>query len=677
MNLKDSTRIQRLLPALGAALTVLCGLLLWKAPFGEAWVNASYDYLFRFDSHAVSNRVALIVMDNDAYDYFHQTRSEPWDRALHAQLLQKLTADGCAMVVFDTFFRHPQSPIADEALAEAMRRHGNVVLMAEQAEVLHPEVEGVHPTVPCEPFLSASKTNWGIAWLDPDLDSVVRRHWPFPAPGPSPSLAWTAALLSGTPLTEKPREQWLRYYGRNGGWSRFGYRVALIQPTDFFRDQIVFVGTQPKTSVPDGEPDEFRTPYTRWTGESTGGVDIMLTSFLNLVNGDGLERLPWWIEGMIIVLAGIVSGGMICRFRPLTACAVAVASGVIIALGAVLWSHYSRFWFPWLVLAGGEIPCALVWAIGMQRLRRAQDSTANKIAQYTPVIRVPDTPAEDAPLEPMPEIPDYELVRAPFGQGAYGKVWLARNAVGQWQALKVIYLAKFNNDPIPFEREFNGIRRYKPVSDKHPGLLRIDFVSKKRPDFFYYVMELGDSLDAGWEKEPSIYKPCDLANASLRVKGKRLPILECLRIGIGLSEALEFLHQQGLTHRDIKPRNIIFVNGQPKLADVGLVGQIGPIGDQTTYVGTPAYLPPPPEHAGTPQADIFALGMVLYVLSSGHDPMSFPDIATTLAESGELAAFLPFNEVLRKACHPDRTKRYSSAAELRQQLEQVRLTLQK
>ena len=76
-------------------MAVLCGLLLWKAPFGDAWVNASYDYLFRFGAHAVTNKVTLILMDNEAYDHFHQTREQPWDRELHAQLLNKLADDGC------------------------------------------------------------------------------------------------------------------------------------------------------------------------------------------------------------------------------------------------------------------------------------------------------------------------------------------------------------------------------------------------------------------------------------------------------------------------------------------------------------------------------------------------------------------------------------------------------
>jgi len=112
-------------------VAVLCGLLLWKTPLGESWANVSYDYLFRFGARAVTNRVTLILMDNEAYAYeqFHQVRGQPWDRGLHARLLNRLADDGCPLVVFDSFFKRPQhDPTQDEALGEAMRRQQHIVL---------------------------------------------------------------------------------------------------------------------------------------------------------------------------------------------------------------------------------------------------------------------------------------------------------------------------------------------------------------------------------------------------------------------------------------------------------------------------------------------------------------------------------------------------------------------
>jgi serine/threonine protein kinase len=241
--------------------------------------------------------------------------------------------------------------------------------------------------------------------------------------------------------------------------------------------------------------------------------------------------------------------------------------------------------------------------------------------------------------------------------------------------VKVIYLANFENDADPYEREFNGISRYKPVSEKHPGLLRVDFVSEKLNGYFYYVMELGDSIEPDWEREPSKYKPRDLGNERARSPGKRLPVAQCVQLGIELADALEFLHQQGLTHRDIKPSNVIFVNGKPKLADLGLVAEIRPLNLERTFVGTPGYMPPPPERPGTPASDIYALGMVLYVLSTGRNAAFFPEIATSLVENKEPADFFPLNTIILKACQPDAAQRYASAAEMCLALQELQDTL--
>lgn len=644
--------------ALGAALAALAGLLLWWTPLGDPWANASYDYLFRFGTRAVTNQVTLILMDNAAFDQFHQTRGQPWDRALHAALLNRLADDGCALAVMDSFFREPRDAKSDEALAAAMRRQRHLVLMAEQSQITHPGMAGAEPIKPFGKFLEAAGTNWGVAWLDPDRDSVVRRQWPFPNPGPYPSLPWVAAKLAGAKLSAEPQERWLRYYGPDGSWTRLSYQFALVQPKNYFRNQIVFIGTQPKTSLPDGEPDEFRTPYTRGTGEACGGVEILLAEFLNLLNDDSLQRPSAWLELFLLTATGIFLGGGLWRLRVRTA--FASAAGIFLALAgsAVLLSYYSNYWFPWLIIAGAQVPCALAWTLA------------------TGIRRAP-APDKTLVLEPLPDTPGYELFHPPFAEGAYGKVWLARNQAGEWRALKVIYLAKFENNPDPFEREFAGVQKYKPISDQHPGLLRVDFVSEKKAGCFYYVMELGDSIQPDWQSNPATYQPRDLVSERTHLRGKRLPVKECVRLGILLSEALDFLHRQGLTHRDIKPQNIIFVNGQPKLADLGLITSLRPLEHQGTLVGTPGYMPPAPERPGTVQADIYSLGMVLYVLCTGRAAALFPEVATTLVSTEEPPEFLPLNSVILQACAPLPADRFASAAEMRAALETVRMAMGK
>jgi CHASE2 domain-containing sensor protein len=646
-------------PAVGAGLAVLCGLVLWGSALGERWADASYDYIFRFSAREVTNQVALILMDNEAYGYYtNEARGQPWSRALHADLLNKLADDGCALVVLDTYFRISREMASDEALATALRRQRGVVLMADLAESEHRKpgqyLDSARPILPAEPFLSAAMTNWGVARLDAGLDGIVRRHWPFPSPDLSyPSLPWTAAQLAGARLSEAPRERWLRYYGESAQWTSLSYHFAMGQATNHFRDQIVFIGSKPESPAPDDEKDEFRTPYTRWTGESMGGVEIQAAAFLNLLNEEWLRRPAGWVEGLIFIVTGGLLGGLLCRMRPLVALGIAGGASLAVTLGAVSWSHFTNVWFPWLIIAGAQVPCALAWAL-VVAVVRSQPQTI--LEPLTPINIVPD-------------VPDYDLIHPPFGHGAYGRVWLARNAVGQWQALKAVYRDSFGKSAEPFEREFRGIERYKPISDKHPGLLRVDFVSRPKPEgYFYYVMELGDANSAGWEENPTLYRPRDLASVRAQAERGRLPALECVRIAIPLAEALDFLHRQDLTHRDIKPQNIVFVNGRPKLADVGLVADIKPFEKDHTYLGTPGYMPPMPESPGTTQADIYGLGMVLYVISTGRDPALFPELSATLVEATDSADFIRLNAIILKACQPDRALRFASAAEMAEAL---------
>jgi WD40 repeat protein len=141
----------------------------------------------------------------------------------------------------------------------------------------------------------------------------------------------------------------------------------------------------------------------------------------------------------------------------------------------------------------------------------------------------------------------------------------------------------------------------------------------------------------------------------------RLPCDECLHIGLALATALDHLHRHGLVHRDIKPSNIVFVNGIPKLADIGLVTHVEAT---LSFVGTEGYLPP--EGPGTPQADLYSLGKVLYEMATGRDRQDYPELPTNLIEvpAADRAALAELNDVVVRACHPDAKERYQTAAEL-------------
>jgi len=260
----------------------------------------------------------------------------------------------------------------------------------------------------------------------------------------------------------------------------------------------------------------------------------------------------------------------------------------------------------------------------------------------------------------LQKIGDHELLRR-IGSGSYGEVWLARNVMGAHRAIKVIYRKTFT-DARPFDREFAGLKRFEPISRSHPGWISILHVGRdEEAGFFYYVMEAADDIALGQAINPEDYTPKTLA--SELAKRGRLPLDECLRLGMSLAAALGQLHSHGLIHRDVKPSNIIFVNSVPKLADIGLVTAIG---EAATFVGTEGYVPP--EGPGSPNADLYGLGKLLYEACMGKDSRQFPELPTNLDQTRDSPRLMRLNEIILRACDLNPRRRFNSAEEIHQQL---------
>jgi eukaryotic-like serine/threonine-protein kinase len=256
----------------------------------------------------------------------------------------------------------------------------------------------------------------------------------------------------------------------------------------------------------------------------------------------------------------------------------------------------------------------------------------------------------------FPVIPDHQVLRL-IGSGSSGQVWLARNALGTLRAIKTVRSAPFKHQR-SFEREFNGILKFEPISRLHDGLVDILHVGRNESEgYFYYVMELADDIATGQNIVAETYLPKTLAYQGGQIR--RFPIAECVRHGAAIASALGFLHRHGLIHRDIKPTNIIFVNGIPKLADIGLVTDSI---EGSSLLGTEGFTPA--EGSGSVRADIYSLGKVLYEMSTGRDRNDYPALPEELSDGAEARDLIVLNRIILKACRSKPWHRYQTAEEM-------------
>ena len=148
-----------------------------------------------------------------------------------------------------------------------------------------------------------------------------------------------------------------------------------------------------------------------------------------------------------------------------------------------------------------------------------------------------------------------------------------------------------------------------------------------------------------------------------------------------LCDALEYAHQRGIIHRDIKPDNILIDReGQAKIADFGLakLGQSSEVRDKTltmsgVMMGTMNYMAPEQMENSSEvdsRADLFSTGVLLYEMLTGELP-----IGTFEPPSKKGRGNSRLDEIVNKALAKDPDKRYQRASELKEELDRASIVV--
>lgn len=257
-----------------------------------------------------------------------------------------------------------------------------------------------------------------------------------------------------------------------------------------------------------------------------------------------------------------------------------------------------------------------------------------------------------ADLQPL--LVNYE-VQSFIARGAMGAVYRAyQPSLGRMVAIKILP-AVLNSEDGQYGRRF--IHEAQVMGSlSHPGIVSVHEAGALKEGTLYYVMEYVQGSDLG---------------KALEAQG-RLEPERVLNLGMKICEALHLAHQRGIIHCDIKPANLMLTeSGQVKIADFGLartlesdelaLTQIGRV------MGTPFFTAPELVGSAEPgvRSDIYALGITLYQMLTGHIPQGAFQPPSKLVDRLDPR----WDAIIQQALQTDPGERQMDAEVLRQQLQ--------
>jgi Protein kinase domain len=297
----------------------------------------------------------------------------------------------------------------------------------------------------------------------------------------------------------------------------------------------------------------------------------------------------------------------------------------------------------------GDSPEGLCVRCLLQRAMLSPEPAPNLVSPSGAAFVAPD------PAKLAPHFPQLEILTL-LGQGGMGAVYKARQLkLDRFVAVKILP-AEWGRDPAFAERFSREARALARLS--HPHIVAVhDF--GEAGGYFYLLMEYVDG-----------------ANLRQILQSGPLEARTALQFIPQICDALQYAHDEGVVHRDVKPENILVdQRGRVRIADFGLAKLVGPSRASFTLtgsyqvMGTLDYMAP--EQRSRPQevdhrADIYSLGVVFYEMLTGELPLGrFSPPSQTAGVDGRL------DEIVHRALEREPEQRYQHVSEVRSALESV------